>query len=96
MDALYQKIEAAFDAASERVTTGQLNRFLETLKAEREPRILYITQASIRPPTFVLFTDKPIALHFSKERYLTNQIRKRFGFGATPIVIKTKAKARRR
>jgi len=93
---LYGKSEAAFDAASKRVTTGELNRFLESLQAEREPRILYITQGSIRPPTFVLFTDKPIPLHFSKERYLANQIRKRFAFGATPIVIKTKAKARRR
>ncbi len=90
VDPLYPRIRQAYEAASERVPTGELNRFLETLKSERDPRILYITQPSVRPPTFVLFTDRATPLHFSKERYLVNQLRKRFGFDATPIVIKTK------
>jgi len=90
---LFDRIRTAYESASTRVGTGELNRFLETLKTEREPRFLYITQPAVRPPTFVLFTDRPTELHFSKERQLMNQLRKRFGFAATPIVIKTKSKA---
>ena len=56
-----------------------MNRFVENLHFE-ERKIFYITQASIRPPSFVVFTDGRAPLHFSHERYLINQIRKRFGF----------------
>ncbi len=72
------------------MTTGELNRFVETLKFESDIRIYYITQASIRPPTFVVFTDKADKMHFSIERNLMNRLRERFGFEGTPIVIKTK------
>ncbi len=85
---LFQMIRHAYDSASARVTTGELNRFAEVLHFETDVKIKYITQASIRPPTFVVFTDR--ALHFSSERFLSNQLRKRFGFEGTPIVIKTK------
>ncbi len=95
IEQLLPRIREAYESASQRVTTGELNRFVETLKAEREPKILYATQAAVRPPTFVLFTDGAGELHFSKERYLINQIRKRFGFRSTPIVIKTRAKKKR-
>ena len=61
----------------------------------REPRVLYITQAGVRPPTFVLFVDSSAPLHFSQERRLVNQIRRRFDFRATPVVLKTKVKRRR-
>lgn len=96
VDKLFPLIRRGFENASQRVGTGELNRFVETtLKDERDPRILYATQASVRPPTFVLFTDRATPLHFSKERFLINQLRKRFGFAGTPIVIKIKAKNRR-
>ena len=72
-----------------------MNRFVEQLHFE-ERRIFYITQASIRPPSFVVFTDGRAPLHFSHERYLMNQIRKRFGFRGTPIVLKTRAKGSKR
>jgi GTP-binding protein len=91
---LFRLTHQVFESASQRVTTGELNRFVETLKDEREPRIMYITQPSVRPPTFVLFLDRPGTLHFSKERFLINQIRQRFGFVGTPIELKTKAKKR--
>ncbi|MCX6619923.1 MAG: ribosome biogenesis GTPase Der [Acidobacteria bacterium] len=88
---LFPIIHQAWDAASQRVTTGELNRFVETLRFETDVKVRYITQASVRPPTFVLFTDKgEKALHFSAERFLMNQLRKKFGFHATPIVVKTK------
>ena len=83
-------VRRSFDAASKRVTTGELNRFVETLKFESDIRIYYITQASIRPPTFVVFTDKADKMHFSIERFLINRLREQFGFVGTPIVIKTK------
>ncbi len=92
---LFRLTYDVYEAASRRIATGELNRFVETLKDEREPRIMYITQPSVRPPTFVLFLDRPGTLHFSKERFLINQIRQRFGFAGTPIELKTKAKKKR-
>jgi GTP-binding protein len=83
----------AYQSASQRIPTAELNRFVEQLRFE-ERKIFYITQASVRPPTFVVFTDRGGSLHFSHERYLVNQIRRRFGFQGTPIVLKTKAKDR--
>ena len=83
---LYKLIKKVSDSANKRVTTGELNRFVEALKFE-DRKIFYITQASIRPPTFIVFTDKLAKLHFSHERYLMNQIRKRFGFEGTPIQL---------
>ncbi len=85
---LFGMIKTAYDSASKRVTTGELNRFVEALHFDTDVKVKYITQASIRPPTFVAFTDK--ALHFSTERFLVNQLRKRFGFEGTPVVIKAK------
>jgi GTP-binding protein len=87
---IFATIRRSFDAASKRVTTGELNRFVETLKFEGDIKIYYLTQASIRPPTFVVFTDKADKMHFSLERFLINRLREQFGFDGTPIVIKTK------
>ena len=82
-----------------RVTTGQMNRFLEKIDFQRAPvpmakrvRIFYMTQAAVAPPTFVLFTDRNIKLHFSFERFLENQIREAFGFKGTPIWFKVRAR----
>jgi GTP-binding protein len=82
-----------------RVTTSQMNRFLETVDFERASvpmrqrvKILYMTQASVAPPTFVLFTNRAVKLHFSYQRFLENQIREAFGFVGTPIWIKNKAR----
>jgi GTP-binding protein len=55
-------------------------------------RILYMTQAGTSPPTFVIFTDKDVKLHFSYERFLENTIRKAFGFEGSPIRIKLRAR----
>jgi GTPase len=87
---IFTTIRQCYDAASKRVTTGELNRFVEGLKFESDIRIYYLTQASVRPPTFVVFTDKADKMHFSIERFLINQLRDHFGFRGTPIVIKTK------
>jgi GTP-binding protein len=55
-------------------------------------KILYMTQASVAPPTFVLFTNRNVKLHFAFQRFIENQIRNAFGFLGTPIWIKTKAR----
>ncbi len=86
---IFSTIRRCYDSASKRVTTGELNRFVETLKFDSDIRIYYITQASVRPPTFVVFTDKA-DIHFSAERNLTNRLREQFGFEGTPVVIKTR------
>ena len=81
-----------------RVSTGQMNRFLDKIDFQRASvpmskriRIFYMTQAAVAPPTFVLFTDRDIKLHFSFERFLENQIREAFSFKGTPIWFKVKA-----
>jgi GTPase len=94
VERLFKLIRDAYDSASRRIPTGEMNRFVEHLRFE-ERKIFYITQASIRPPTFVVFTDKGGPLHFSHERHLVNQIRRKFGFRATPVVLKTRAKGRK-
>ena len=88
---LFKLIREVYESAGRRITTGELNRFVESLRFE-ERKIYYLTQASVRPPTFVLFTDRAGPLHFSHERQLVNQLRRKFGFVGTPVVVKTKAK----
>lgn len=88
---LFRLIREVYESANRRITTGELNRFVENLHFE-ERKIFYITQHSIRPPAFAVFTDRGGALHFSHERYLINQIRREFGFRGTPIKLKTVAK----
>jgi GTP-binding protein len=92
LEKLFPLIKEVYASATRRITTGEMNRFLEQLRFE-ERKIFYITQASIRPPSFVVFTDRRGPLHFSHERYLVNQIRRRFGFKGTPIVLKSKPKS---
>jgi GTPase len=94
VNALFPMIRKAFEASSKRIGTGELNRFLETLRWEHGTKIKYLTQASTRPPTFVAFTDRGGKMHFSAERYLTNRLRERFGFEGTPVVIKSKPRGR--
>ncbi len=87
--ALFPLIQKAYRAASRHIGTGELNRFVETLHWEYDAKIHYITQGSVRPPTFIVFTDRP-NLHFSAQRFLINRLREKFDFAGTPIVIKTK------
>lgn len=76
-----------------RVQTGVLNEILSEAVAMKQPpsdkgkrlRIYYMTQVSVKPPTFVLFINDKKLMHFSYTRYLENQIRNTFGFKGTPI-----------
>src|SRR5579863_5060675 len=99
MPRVLKEVKAVAAERRKRVTTGQMNRFLEKIDFQRAPvpmakriRIFYMTQAAVAPPTFVLFTDRDIKLHFAFERFLENQIRDAFGFKGTPIWFKVKAR----
>jgi GTP-binding protein len=91
-------IERVAAERRKRISTSEMNRFLQHVDFERASvpvrqrvKIYYMTQASVAPPTFVLFTDRPVKLHFSYQRFLENQIRHAFGFLGTPIWIKNRA-----
>jgi GTPase len=90
------------EVASERrkrIPTAEMNRFLKFVDFERasvparqQVKIYYMTQAGVSPPTFVLFTNRKVKLHFSYQRFLENQLRKAFGFMGSPIWIKNRAR----
>jgi GTPase len=96
---IFPLLEEVATERRKRVTTSEMNRFLEHVDFERASvpvrnrvKILYMTQASVAPPTFVLFTNRSVKLHFAYQRFLENQIRKAFGFVGSPIWIKNKAR----
>jgi GTP-binding protein len=96
---IIQKVSAE---RRKRIGTGEMNRFLRKIDFERAPvpaknkvKVFYMTQAAVAPPTFILFTDRDVKLHFSFVRFVENQIRESFGFLGTPIWLKTRARKRR-
>ena len=96
---IFPLLEKVATERRKRVTTSQMNRFIERVDFERASvpmrqrvKILYMTQASVAPPTFILFTNRAVKLHFSYQRFLENQIRAVFGFVGTPIWIKNRAR----
>ena len=96
---LLEAVERVSAERRKRITTGQMNRFLEKVDFERATvpmnkriRIFYMTQAAVAPPTFILFTNRDVELHFSYQRFLTNQIRAAFGFEGSPIWFKVRAR----
>jgi len=99
IDQVFAKTELVSRERRKRVSTGQMNKFLEKVDFQRASvpmakrvRIFYMTQAAVAPPTFVLFTDKEVKLHFAFERFLANQIRESFGFIGSPIWFKIRAR----
>ena len=98
---LFSLIDRVAAARRQRISTGELNRWLHevdldrgTSPASRQVKIYYVTQATSAPPTFVLFTNQPRPLHFSYERFLENQLRERFHFLGTPIFFRQRLKKR--
>lgn len=96
VQSLFPLVKKADRAAQQRVPTAELNRFLAELDMERvtvpgrKPKFTYLTQVTTRPPTFLFFGNHKGQLHFGLERYLINQIRERFGFEGTPIVVRSR------
>ena len=96
---IFPLLETVATERRKRVSTSQMNRFIEKVDFERASvplksrvKILYMTQAAVAPPVFVLFTNRAVKLHFSYQRFLENQIRDAFGFVGTPIWIKNRAR----
>jgi GTP-binding protein len=98
-----ETVDRVAAARKKRVTTSDLNKFLEavtaahppTSKNRREVRILYGAQTSVEPPSFVLFTNVATELHFSYERFLVNRLRESFGFEGTPIRLTIRRRERK-
>jgi GTP-binding protein len=90
---LLEVVDRIAVARKQRVSTGELNRFIQAVTATHPPasperravRILYAAQTGTAPPSFVLFTNVATRLHFSYERFLINRIRESFGFEGTPV-----------
>ncbi len=93
MNRILEEVKKVANQNSMRISTGTLNEVIgEALLLNQPPsdkgrrlRIFYATQASIRPPTFVLFINDKDLMHFSYLRYIENKIRENFGFEGTPV-----------
>ncbi len=100
---IFKKVELVARERRKRITTGNMNRFLDkvdfgraSVPMNKRVRIYYMTQAAVAPPTFVLFTDRDVKLHFSYERFLSNEIRKVFKFIGSPIWFKIRARNKKK
>lgn len=90
---LYETIDMVIDNHSMRVATGVLNEIMSEAVALQQPptdkgkrlRLYYITQVSVKPPTFVIFVNDKALMHFSYTRYIENKIRDAFGFKGTSL-----------
>ncbi len=90
---LFETIDMVSENHAMRVATGVLNEIMAEAVAMQQPpsdkgkrlRLYYITQVSVKPPTFVIFVNDKELMHFSYTRYIENQIRETFGFKGTPL-----------
>ena len=90
---LFETIDAVIENHSLRIGTGVLNEIMAEAVALNQPpsdkgkrlRLYYITQVSVKPPTFVIFVNDKELMHFSYTRYIENKIREAFGFSGTPL-----------
>ena len=90
---LFETIDAVIENHSLRIATGVLNEIMAEAVALNQPpsdkgkrlKLFYITQVSVKPPTFVIFVNDKELMHFSYTRYIENKIREAFGFSGTPL-----------
>src|SRR5690606_4195232 len=98
-----ERIDEVMLEHQRRITTSEMNRFFEEVIDKHPPptmrgkpvRLYYVTQVASGPPTFVIVSNHPEYVHFSYQRYVTNQIRERFGFRGVPLVVRYRAKNRK-
>lgn len=101
---LWSVVARVDDASRRRISTADLNRWLEETVAKHEPsmarrgprrrpiKFFYATQAGVRPPTFILFCTEPRSILPSYRRFLENQLRSRFDFAGTPVRLRLRAR----
>ena len=90
---LYDMIDMVIENQTLRIATGVLNEIMTEAVAMQQPpsdkgkrlKLYYITQVSVKPPTFVIFVNDKELMHFSYTRYLENKIREAFGFRGTSL-----------
>ncbi len=90
---MFEAIDAVYENYCMRIGTGVLNEILVRAVSMQQPptdkgkrlKLFYITQVSVKPPTFVIFVNDKEMMHFSYTRYIENQIRDTFGFKGTPL-----------
>lgn len=95
---IFEMIDMVLENNSMRVATGVLNEIVAEAVAMQQPptdkgkrlKIYYITQAAVKPPTFVVFVNDKNLMHFSYTRYLENRIRDTFGFRGTALKFITR------
>lgn len=93
LDKLFELIDYTSEQNARRISTGKLNELLSYATARVQPpsdkgkrlKVYYLTQPSVKPPTFVCFCNNKELFHFSYQRYIENQIRDAFGLDGTPI-----------
>lgn len=101
---LLEAIDRVAASRAKRVKTPELNRFIKEITAAHPPaspgrkhvRVLYATQTTVAPPTFVLFTNVATEFHFSYQRFLINKLRDEYGFEGTPIRLQVRRRERTR
>ena len=101
MERLVPAIEQALEGWEQRIGTGQLNSWLNTLVAAtpppmrggKQPRVLFATQAGIKPPHFVLFTTG--FLEETYRRFIERRLREDFGFSGTPVKLTMRLREKR-
>ncbi|MGN0326992.1 MAG: ribosome biogenesis GTPase Der [Lachnospiraceae bacterium] len=93
LNKLYETIDMVIENHSLRVATGVLNEIMTEAVALQQPpsdkgkrlKLFYMTQVSVKPPTFVIFVNDKELMHFSYTRYIENKVREAFGFRGTPL-----------
>jgi len=101
---ILNRVDQVSEQTKKRISTGTLNRsfrqwverFTPPLYKNRRVKLNYITQVSTAPPTFMISTNIPEGIHFSYERYLTNQMRETYGFEGVPILLQFRKKGKER
>ena len=92
---IFDALESVLEYQSMRIKTGVVNEILTEAVAMQQPpsdkgrrlKLFYMTQVSIKPPTFVIFVNDKELMHYSYTRYIENKLREAFGFFGTPIRI---------
>ena len=100
LEKIFDEIDAVFTAMQTRITTHQLNKFIEKAMQLNHPpmingkrfRIYYMTQVDVQPPRFVFFVNKTTLMHESYRKYLINSFRRAFPFSGTPLIFHLRGK----
>jgi len=100
VDVLYEIIDRVQEAGEITIPTPRLNRFLASFRTATDggtggPKLRYLTQVGVRPPSFLAFGPAAGRLHVSEVRHLENRLREEFRIGPTPIRIRFRAEKRR-